>query len=280
MLFLKNFKIIVVNYYSVLNIRILLDSIILCASNKLSISICLVDNTHCKSQKTLLIDLLEQYTSLDIDLIFSKENLGYFGAAHYAIKREKTVNKYDFVALVNPDIEFLNFDFLHEVQLDRDIGLMSVNVVNQDLIPYNPFMRTRPGITHLRLIRFVSSYYLIYRVYELLHILKKSVKRRCLARPKGFSKQETVYANHGSIFIFTKEAMRKGFDFTYPGFLFLEELFVAEKMADMNLKTVYVDQVTAIHYEHHSIGEFKDRLMVSYLNQSINLFLNNLSRKS
>ena len=74
--------------------------------------------------------------------------------------------------------------------------------------------------------------------------------------------------------------MRKGFDFTYPGFLFLEELFVAEKMADMNLKTVYVDQVTAIHYEHHSIGEFKDRLMVSYLNQSINLFLNNLSRKS
>ena len=275
---MKKLKMIIVNYYSIPDIQILLDSIDSTTLSKIDVSVCIVDNTLCENQKELLQSIVKKYVFIDIDLIFSKKNLGYFGAAHYAIRKEGFIGKYDFIALINPDIKFSNLDFLSEVQLDRNIGLLSINVVNQDLVPYNPFMKSSPKMTYLKLLRFISSYYFLYKTYELLHILKKKIKKIKTTKSQGFFKED-MYASHGSVFIFTQEAIRKGFDFAYPGFLFLEELFVAEQMADMGLKTVYIGQISAIHYEHQTTGKFKSKLMVGYLNQSINLFIKYLSKR-
>ncbi|MHB8259105.1 MAG: glycosyltransferase [Bacteroidia bacterium] len=234
------------------------------------VEVVVIDNG---SKTTLLSELKNKYSK--ITLIKAESNLGYFGAANLGLINY--LNKYNeypqAVVVCNTDMKLAHdfFDVLQIKLTTTNFDILGPSIHSSFLNYYqNPYILNRIKTIKLKFLQFVSSFYFLYCLFTLYHVVKTK-----MSRSNSVQRTSTLipYAIHGSFMIFNKTFFQKGGTINYPSVLFGEELFIAEQALKLNLNMVYDPALQVEHNEHATTGIFKSKETVTYLNQSYKYLL-------
>jgi len=213
------------------------------------------------------------------------KNIGYFGGAAWGLQEYlKDYPMPEWIIVCNPDIEFQETRFFallcerYPVEppavIAPDILLQSSNCIQSSRIHQNPHMLKRPSRELLCLRLFIYSCYQIYAIYEKVSGICHYVCNR-VSRPRkmddGAGKE--IYAPFGAFIIFHRSFFELGGNLDHGGFLFGEEVFVAEQVRALGLKAVYDNTLKLIHKEHSSVGREKRRDCCKHLKESTQFIL-------
>jgi GT2 family glycosyltransferase len=204
---------------------------------------------------------LNKYTCDNIQIIRTSENLGYFGGAKLAFKKDIYDNSgYDFYIISNNDIEFPDKNFLiklSERNLVDKVGCLAPKVVVKgSQLNQNPFMVNEPSKKYIRFNRFFLA---SYRRMVIRDFLSK-IKQKSRGKSNGVFKSGTsIFAPHGSLVILTKTYFEKGGYIDDGYFLYGEELSVGYQCLKLDLEVIYDDSLKLIHNEHQTtIGKYSE----------------------
>jgi GT2 family glycosyltransferase len=198
------------------------------------------------------------------------DNLGYFGAAAFALREFLKKNSLpEFVILSNADMKFKDKDVLKNLlsssPADADvIGPALVSSTNNKSL--NPFYENRISASKLKFLITVFSFYPLYCSYQLLSLVYGKMKANGKAKAAN---SHYVYALHGSMLVFRKAFFEKGGSLEYGGFLFSEELYVAETARERSMKLYLNSSVSVLHDEHTTTGVFKKPKYVRWMRDSL-----------
>ena len=160
-----------------------------------------------------------------------KENLGYLGGA-LPIYNAKA-KEYDYVSVSNVDLEVAQDFFEQILHIDtKGLGWIAPDIYTDKINRHeNPYMLARPTKRKFRIWDIIYSNTWIYRLYHKLYVLKsqkKTVYPEC-----------RIYAGHGSFMLFTKAFVAKNPEIHFPGFMYGEEIFMAELVRAAQLNVHY-----------------------------------------
>lgn len=236
-----------VNYNSYRELKNYLSSIDTIAVGS-KIDIFIADNSsrpeHCD---------LENFKNVNITLE-TFENKGYLGGVSQIIKNNPQIDylSYDFVIISNVDV-ILDSNFFIELSKNRsknNIGWLAPKIISlKEMKDRNPKLLSRISKRNILILLFLYRNYLLYNLYVLLlYRNKKQIER---------TENLTIYAGHGSFMIFNSLFFEKIKDFSYPPFLFAEEIFFAELAKEHGFKVEYVPSVSITDVDHASTGSLK-----------------------
>ena len=160
------------------------------------------------------------------------DNKGYLGGA-LPIYNAKAKG-YDFVAITNVDLELAE-DFFEQLLAikDKGIGWIAPDIYTDKINRHeNPYMRTRPTKRNFAIWNIIYSSTFIYRLYHQLYLLK--------SRHTNVSPEGDIYAGHGSFMLFTKSFVTKNSEIHFPGFMYGEEIYLAELTHKAGLRVRYI----------------------------------------
>lgn len=263
-----------VNYYCESAIAEMLRTVAVPPDVELCVTV--VDNSQSLRSDETFASIQNEIGASVID---PGRNLGYLGAFAFAVHRESLADNHDMVILANPDLELSDdfFAILCAKEYDDDIVVIAPDIVNLPSgSPANPAMIQRPSRRRMWLRKLVHANEFIYSVYDLLHRLKKHLRRRRPPLPRS----ERIYAPHGAMMIFLRSYFEAGGSLDYFGFLFGEEIFVAEEARRIN-KTIFFDPyLQARHREHVSTGVLGRSNLSKYAHQSLKQIYDRYFRES
>ncbi len=200
-------------------------------------------------------------------------NLGYLNGAKagfdFYVQAYKAIPSFTIVC--NTDIEIDDEFFLEKITADKnnsDAGVIGPDIFSS-LTKHrqNPMYAERPSQAKIDLWVRVFHSYPMYVSYQLLSYFKRYfLKKESI---KHNPDAANVYAVHGSFMIFSSLFFAKGCTLKYPGFLYGEELFIAEQCLKNNVKTYFNPRLKLVHAEHSTSGIIKNRKHVQWLYQSL-----------
>jgi GT2 family glycosyltransferase len=203
------------------------------------------------------------------ELIESPTNRGYFGAARFALDHylEQGNGLPDWVIVCNHDVLIEDKDFFSRLlcQDTRTAGVIAPRIqALPGRVDQNPFMRRRPGPLRWAQLRFISSNYRAAALWDWLSHRKSEFRSWLAARRRGAllddnAKRESIYAAHGSFFIFSRRYFEAGGFLDGNLFLYGEEISVAEICRSLGLPVVYEPSLRVLHKVHQSTGEVLSR---------------------
>jgi len=203
------------------------------------------------------------------ELIESPTNRGYFGAARFALDHylEQGNDLPDWVIVCNHDVQIEDREFFSKLlcQDPRTAGVIAPRIQGlPGRVDQNPFMRRRPGPLRWANLRFISSNYGAAALWDWLSRRKSELRSWLAARRRGplpddNAKRESIYAAHGSFFIFSRRYFEAGGFLDGNLFLYGEELSVAEICRSLGLPVVYEPSLRVLHKEHQSTGKVLSR---------------------
>jgi GT2 family glycosyltransferase len=206
--------------------------------------------------------------------IHAPANLGYFGGARYGLSLYLQHNSPpDWVAISNVDLVISDREFLtHLAQLSHDprIGVVAPSIrstlTGKD---QNPYLRARPTAARMHMYKWLYRSRLILNTYELAAAAfhrahSASLKLKASSVDEKQNLPETIYAPHGSFMILSNNYFARGGDLQFPGFLFGEEIYIAESIRRLGLEVVYEPSLQVLHNEHQSTKLFKSRKVAAY----------------
>ncbi len=202
--------------------------------------------------------------------IKNSNNIGYFPAA-FKYLRENKNKDFKFLIICNADIEFLSMDGLIEVDKKLDnVGIISPSIFangsNQ-----NPYLIRRPEKSFFLKWKFIyKNLYFCRVVYFLIRLKQKLFKKN-----HNLQVPSEIYATQGSIFIVTKSFFETKFFNCEIPMLFAEEVLMAEKCKQNNLKTFFYPSLKVIHNEHASMGSNISKFKFEKTNQALSFILKN-----
>ena len=160
-----------------------------------------------------------------------QDNKGYLGGA-LPIYNAKAQG-YDFVSISNVDLEVTE-DFFEQLLAidDKSIGWIAPDIYTDKINRHeNPYMLSRPTKRNFVIWDSIYSCTLIYRLYHKLYLIKSK-------RTKIYPVCE-IYAGHGSFMLFTKAFVQHYPEIHFPGFMYGEEIYMAELVRTAGLKVRY-----------------------------------------
>lgn len=257
--------IVAVNFNSEAALTRMLDSVPSAAP--IHIDIVIVDNSN-----SLPASFSSKRRDKDLRILKPKKNLGYMGGFHYALESDEVHDNTDLVILTNPDIRF-DCDFFSRLgclALRADVAVLAPKVIAKPSnIRQNPFMRQRPSAFWLLIRLFWHSNRFLYRFYEAMSLAKRKLNENKAYPCRGAAIFEDIYAPHGSLLIFSGVFLSDGWLPRYFGFLYGEEIFVAEQVVAANMKARYCPDLVAYHDEHVSTGHMASKLVVRCSRESL-----------
>lgn len=206
-----------------------------------------------------------------IEIIGEGINRGYMGAASFALKQymKSASPLQGIVILCNADLEFSATDALFKMANESS----DYDVAGPDLEStrnkkhLNPFSVLRFTKSKLLFLRTIYSFYPLYLMYQFLSVMKRIFSKRYPANQA--EEASYIYAVHGSFMIFKHTFFEKGGSFDYGGFLFGEEIFIAEQCRKYNMKVKYLPSVHLYHYEHSTTGLYKSPRHIRWMKDSL-----------
>jgi GT2 family glycosyltransferase len=245
-------------------------------SSKGGVDLVVVDNSVATSSNHLETSLIEASERHAKKVFYFKasRNLGYFGAAHFGLSRYLLNNSMpEWVIVSNVDINFSSNDFLFQLtnkQYDESVAAIAPSIISGlDGRDQNPLMTCRPHRSKMLFYECIYGSVVLVNVYQLLSVIKNWLRVRFGSVDKKQSPLKIIYAPHGSFIIFNKRYFEKNGDLNFPGFLFGEEIFVAETARSLGLNIVYDPSLQLQHNEHMTTGIFWSRLKARYQFASI-----------
>jgi len=181
-------------------------------------------------------------------------NLGYFGGAIYGIRNcNKVLSDYDYCIISNVDLSVSDdfFSILSSISIDRGVGCIAPQIYssgeNRDR---NPKVLERYSAKKLKILRMMYKFPVLDHLYTSILFRKR---RQSVEN----STKEIIYAAHGSFMLFTKEFSAFLQTMEYPVFMFGEEIFIAEHLRKLDLKTVYNPRLKINDTDHVSTSKMK-----------------------
>ncbi len=171
--------------------------------------------------------------SVDIEVADNgKDNRGYLGGA-LPIYNAKAQG-YDFVSISNVDLELAPdfFEQLLKINISNT-GWLAPDIYTDKINRHeNPFMLHRPTKRNFFKWNIIYSSTWIYRLYHKLYVIKSH-------KTKALFQDCDIYAGHGSFMLFTKAFVAKNPEIHFPGFMYGEEIFMAELVRAAQLNVHY-----------------------------------------
>ena len=225
-------------------------------------------------------------TSLDehaqVRVLAPGDNLGYFGGAAYGLDQYLIDAPLpDWVIVSNPDIVIDDpqfFERLKAFHVDTSCAVVAPSIFsNLTGDDQNPFMTGRPSRQMMAFRERIARSFFVFNGYELLSHLKRGMrglfKKSKTALGRKNTAPRTIYAPHGSFFIFKRDFFEAGGHLNYAPFLYYEENFIAEAARQLNLPVLYDPRLHVTHQEHASTGFFKSRHLVNIIHDARAYFL-------
>jgi GT2 family glycosyltransferase len=212
-------------------------------------------------------------------LIANPENLGYAGAAHFAMQQCPELRTFDFVAISNTDLSYDASSVLAVLQRDRadlsNVGAIAPRLVksNGDATRQLHYV-SKPTRRKFSFLVKVFSSYPVSIFYRLLGDLKRFMVSRTM--PADIPRY--IFAPHGALMIVTQEYLKKTSGFKHPAFLFCEEITIGVQCEQAKLLCVYVPDITYSHRNHGSMGWLPSKKVVGYLHEAHKSMLSSLEK--
>lgn len=199
------------------------------------------------------------------ELIESATNLGYFGAANWALQQYlQRALQPDWVIVCNNDLLFRDQQFFSKLlrRNPQEAAVLAPAIVDQITgVDCNPFMRRRPSSFRWLRIRFWHASFYFLWVKQFLSPYVRSLRYRLRSQVSSDRQQgpSEVYAAHGAMFIFSRRYFEAGGYIDDGHFLYAEELCVAEICLRLGLKIVHEPDLRVWHQSHHVTGRLLTR---------------------
>ena len=190
-----------------------------------------------------------------------KENLGYLGGA-LPIYNAKAQD-YNYVSISNVDLA-LAPDFFEQLLKidDKGIGWIAPDIYTDKINRHeNPCMLSRPTQRNFRIWNIIYSSTWIYRLYHALYLLKSHQKKEYPAC--------TIYAGHGSFMLVTKAFVDKNPEIHFPGFMYGEEIYLAELVRRAGLTVQYEPILHIDNIGNINTGTMKQSLKSRWSKESL-----------
>ena len=239
-----------VNYNSFDELEGYLNSLeISVAATEVELTVVVVDNSDTFKR-------IDKKYSFEIVHLYTGSNLGYFGGISYGIKRSnKSISKYNYSIISNVDLQVQDNFFveLANLHIPEEIGCIAPKIFsigeNRDR---NPKVLERYSKRKLEILRLMYKFPILNNLYTSFFFRKRREKVET-------TEQKLIYAAHGSFMIFTKKVSSFLKEMEYPVFMFGEELYIAEHLRKMNLKTLYLPNLVIKDNDHASTGRMKSK---------------------
>jgi GT2 family glycosyltransferase len=207
----------------------------------------------------------------NVKLVEAPQNLGYFGAAKFALQHFLANHAMpDWVIVSNNDIVFEDTHFLSQLLQKNPmaVGMLAPSIISA-LTQHdaNPSIRHRPS--RLRMLRYrlwLSNYYAM-RFKQWLSPYVRKVRYGFYQRtpPPAEAAQSAIYAPHGAFLIFSKQFFEAGGFIDTDFFLYAEEFIVAEMCRRLGLPVIHDPELRVWHAEGQTLGRKLSRS--TYLHQ-------------
>ncbi|MCG6154847.1 hypothetical protein [Rubinisphaera margarita] len=192
---------------------------------------------------------------LSVHVLRPDSNLGYLNGCQWAWANRPMKRVENSVLLItNTDLTFDDsfLERLFELRFSENVGVIAPAVTLPDGEAQNPFLRHRPTAWRLAAYQWLFSGSWGLRVLNSAARIRSSLVR---ARSKRKSKTSSdvpqrIYAAHGSVFLLREVFLEQGGKIGYGGFLYAEELHIAEQARRLQLDVLFVPELQAIHQGH------------------------------
>ena len=207
----------------------------------------------------------------NVELLEASENLGYFGAARWALDEYLARHTApDWVVVCNNDVVFVDTLFLQKLAERNPAadGVIGASIIS-NLTGYdaNPSIGKRPNrfqMWHYGL--WLSSYHAMWFKQWLspfVRRLRHKIRKRTPSRATAI--RRPIYAPHGSFLIFSRRFFDTGGFIDDHFFLYAEEFSVAEMCRRFGLPVIHDPELKVWHQEGQSTGRMLSRNI--YLHQ-------------
>ena len=255
-----------VNYHSYDYLRTFMQSVeqaAAVAQGLCSVTLCVGDNTtdHWEEIPTSLTPHCTLRT------FPYHRNLGYLGCALKMMAEVgwNTVGKADYCIISNVDLT-LREDFLQilaTTEWPDDAGWLAPDIYTARLDHHdNPFQTHRPRRRDFLRWRLLYSSPILYRLLEKVYQIRK--KRQSVP-----TEQQSIYAGHGSLMVFTKSFISRHPNLRFPAFMYGEELFLGELISRDALRTYYTPSLHVSNVGRVSTGKYDYRWLCHQNRESL-----------
>lgn len=245
----------IVNYKADKALLKLLQSISssMSACTSVDVKICVFDNSMKEKGETDAFRFLLIKHDLDIILLNSETNSGYFGGL--TIAQNLVDDTFDYIIYCNPDIQ-IELDFFEKlVKPSKKAGIIAPSIVDEfSGFNENPKYLKRISKRKMQRLKFLYGSLTLYTTFLVLASVKEwldSIKHK--SRKSEEEESKKIYSPHGAMFVFSDISFFKQLP-AYPCFLFGEELFIAEEALKANIEIYYEPALKVKDTRHGSIN--------------------------
>lgn len=185
------------------------------------------------------------------------ENAGYFGGAARALNAFEAAGGQvpEWIVVSNTDISFPTPDLFQQLQTRHADGRFDIvaPAITSMLTgaAQNPHMVSRPPVARMRFLRDLAKRFFLANIYQVLARARARLRgARRVKRLQSGADPYPIYAPHGAFIAFRRTYFEFGGQLDYPGFLFGEEVYVAETARELGLQVGYDPAVCVEHDEH------------------------------
>lgn len=180
-------------------------------------------------------------------LVRPNANLGYLNGAHFGINAlEKRAGCCpDWWIVCNPDVRIdpLFFRQLLGTSWPESTAQLAPDIREAGAWPRNPFRSDRPAPQHIRRRRQLFSSILSLAPY----VAAARAKRLCACPPAAPPRRMPIYAAHGSLMVMHRRFFEAGGTLSFDGFLYGEEIHIAEQIQRMGMQTIWAPSLRVRH---------------------------------
>jgi GT2 family glycosyltransferase len=237
------------------------------------LKIYVVDNKSDSNKfKELQENIQDMNSEFDITYIASSENLGFAKGMNIGIDKARE-NGCNFVICSNNDIiynQLIDFNkFIEIFNKDNSIAIIGPKILSPDGINQNPYMLKNQEKSSL--IKFIKHKLIFSNIIGKLVFFIFGYKNYFFRNKiKNVNTElipsQYIYALHGSFMIFTPSYFKFYNNLDPNTFLYNEELILAERVLQKNLKIFYTNEVTVFHKDDSSTNKMLGKNSFKKLN--------------
>ncbi|SFX67881.1 Glycosyltransferase, GT2 family [Pseudomonas sp. NFR02] len=223
----------------------------------------IVDNASAASDRKILEDKLG--SDPDVKLIFSTENLGYFGGLNLGIA---SIENPEFVVVGNNDLKFSE-DFTKlvlERDYPQDVLVLAPNVTTADGYQQNPHSRTKVARGRKFLYDIYFKSYYAARVLTWLSGIKNKIsggRNNSFDQAPGY-----VHMGIGACYVLLPSFFKKFKQLDNKVFLYGEEAILAGQLENGGGKMYYDPDLLVHHMESATLSKLPSRKTYGFARES------------
>ncbi|MDB2683567.1 hypothetical protein N9Y58_01675 [Alphaproteobacteria bacterium] len=208
-----------------------------------------------------------------VNIIVPEFNLGYFGGANLALKNIDR-SLIDSIVVSNVDVKIITpVDLFRSelMSLNSDSVIFSPLTFNNQNIFYSTDQLERASYFSIKIKSLIFSNVLTLTLYEIYCLIRYKLHNffKKFFRHNPLPQYDYIYAPCGCFVIFNKSYFDLNFNFSYPFFMYGEEIYLAELCKKNNLKIRINKNIKIIHEGYNTTLFYKNSSVLKYKREAM-----------